>query len=79
VKTEKKPAGYRVGWAVALKAPWSASTLTRTAWILPSRPAAIAPLITKSRANPVDIRFSERSSIHLTDRPVRIAALIAHT
>ena len=29
LKIWKKPAGYFVGWAVALNAPWSASTLVR--------------------------------------------------
>src|SRR3954468_24987748 len=28
VKTLKKPAGYVLGWAVALNAPWSATTST---------------------------------------------------
>ena len=32
----KNPAGYFVGWAVALNAPWSAITSTRTPRILPS-------------------------------------------
>ena len=39
----KNPAGYFVGWAVALNAPWSAITSTRTPRILPSRVAAISP------------------------------------
>ncbi len=37
----KKPAGYFVGWATPLNAPWSASTSTLTAWILPSRVEAM--------------------------------------
>ena len=41
----KKPAGYLVGCAVALNAPWSASTSTRSARIRPSRSAAIFPRI----------------------------------
>jgi hypothetical protein len=41
----KKPAGYLVGCAVALNAPWSASTFTRTPSILPSAVAAISPCI----------------------------------
>ncbi len=32
----KKPAGYLVGCAMPLNAPWSASTSTLTARILPS-------------------------------------------
>ena len=39
----KKPAGNFVGWAVALNAPWSASTSTLTPTILPSLVAAISP------------------------------------
>jgi hypothetical protein len=45
VNTWKKPAGYLVGWAVPLNAPWSAITSTRTPRILPSREAAISPRI----------------------------------
>ena len=41
----KKPAGNFVGWAVPLKAPWSASTSTRSPVILPSRVAAISPFM----------------------------------
>ena len=40
----KNPAGYFVGCAVALNAPWSASTSTRSARMRPSRSAAILPL-----------------------------------
>ena len=43
MKTWKKPAGYFVGCAVPLNAPWSASTSTLTARILPSRVAAMPP------------------------------------
>ena len=43
MKMWKKPAGYFVGCAVALNAPWSASTSTRSARIRPSRSAAILP------------------------------------
>ena len=39
----KNPAGYLVGWAVALKAPWSASTLARRPRTRPSEVAAISP------------------------------------
>jgi len=42
----KNPAGYFVGCAVALNAPWSAMTSVRTARIFPSRVAAISPCIT---------------------------------
>ena len=41
----KKPAGNRVGWAVALNAPWSASTRARSPRIFPSLVAAISPCI----------------------------------
>ena len=41
----KKPAGYFVGCAMPLKAPWSARTSTLTAWILPSRVDAIEPFM----------------------------------
>ncbi len=74
----KKPPGYFVGWATALNAPWSASTRARSARILPSAEAAISPCMWKSRANAVDMRFSERSSTHFTGRPVIIDATIAH-
>ena len=37
----KKPAGYFVGCATLLNAPWSASTSTFTARILPSRVEAM--------------------------------------
>jgi hypothetical protein len=60
-----------------LNAPWSASTFTRTALILPSRLAASSPRMWKSRAKQVDIRFSDRSSIHLTGLEVRIEPTIA--
>ena len=40
----KNPAGYFVGCAVALNAPWSARTSTRSARMRPSRSAAILPL-----------------------------------
>ena len=33
----------------------------------------------KSRANPVEIRFPVRSSIHLTGRPMRSDAAVATT
>ena len=39
----KNPAGYFVGCAVALKAPWSAVTSTRRPVIRPSFVAAISP------------------------------------
>ena len=42
----KNPAGYLVGWAVELNAPWSAITSTLSPRILPSRLAAIDPFIT---------------------------------
>jgi hypothetical protein len=42
----KNPAGYFVGCAVALKAPWSASTLVRTARIRPSAVAATSHCMT---------------------------------
>ena len=74
----KNPAGYLVGWAVALNAPWSASTRARRPRILPSFVAAISPCMWKSRANVVDIRFSERSSTHLTGLPVTMAPTMAH-
>jgi hypothetical protein len=74
----EEPAGYLVGWAAPLKAPWSASTVTRTALIFPSRLAASSPRMWKSRAKQVDIRFSDRSSTHFTGRRVIIAAVIAH-
>ena len=78
MNTPKNPAGYLVGWAAPLNAPWSASTVTRTALIVPSRLAASSPRMWKSRAKQVDIRFSDRSSIHFTGRPVIIEAVIAH-
>jgi hypothetical protein len=78
VNTPKNPAGYLLGWAVPLNAPWSASTVTRTALTRPSRLAASSPRMWKSRAKHVDIRFSDRSSIHLTGRPTSIEAAIAH-
>ena len=46
VKTWKNPAGYFVGCAVALNAPWSAITSTRIPVIFPSLVAAIPPVIT---------------------------------
>ena len=78
MNTPKNPAGYLLGWATPLNAPWSASTVTRTARILPSRLAASSPRMWKSRAKHVDIRFSDRSSIHFTGRPVSIEPAIAH-
>ena len=78
MNTPKNPAGYLLGWAAPLNAPWSARTFTRTARILPSRSAASSPRMWKSRANAVDIRFSERSSIHFTGRPVIIVPAMAH-
>ena len=39
----KKPAGYFVGWAVALNAPWSAIVVIRMPSIFPSLVAAISP------------------------------------
>ena len=42
----KNPAGYFVGCAVALNAPWSAITSTRRPVILPSFVAAISPCMT---------------------------------
>ena len=39
----KNPAGYLLGWADPLNAPWSASTRARRARIRPSRVAAISP------------------------------------
>ena len=39
----KNPAGNLVGWAVALNAPWSASTGRAGPRILPSAVAAISP------------------------------------
>ena len=39
----KNPAGNLLGCAVELNAPWSASTLARTARIRPSAVAAISP------------------------------------
>ena len=78
MNTPKNPAGYLLGWAVPLNAPWSASTVTRTARIFPSRLAASSPCMWKSRAKQVDIRFSDRSSIHLTGWPVMIEPTTAH-
>ena len=46
--------------------------MTRTARIVPSRLAASSPRMWKSRAKQVDMRFSDRSSIHLTGWPVII-------
>jgi hypothetical protein len=53
--------------------------VTRTARIFPSRLAASSPCMWKSRAKQVDIRFSDRSSIHLTGWPVMIEPTTAHT
>jgi hypothetical protein len=78
VNTLKNPAGNLLGCAVPLNAPWSASTVTRTARIRPSRDAASSPRMWKSLANDPDIRFSDRSSIHLTGFPVIIEPAIAH-
>jgi len=79
VNTPKNPAGNLDGCAVPLNAPWSASTRTRTARILPSLLAASSPRMWKSRAKQVDIRFSDRSSIHLTGLPVMTEPTTAHT
>ena len=54
------------GWASAWNAPSSASSETRRPVIVPSALSAISPCMWKSRANPVEIRFSLRSSIHFT-------------
>ena len=67
------------GWASAWKAPSSASSETRRPVMVPSALSAISPRIQKSRANPVEIRFSLRSSIHLTGCPSRSEAAVATT
>jgi hypothetical protein len=79
VNTPKNPAGNLVGCAVPLNAPWSASTVTRTALIVPSRLAASSPRMWKSLAKQVDIRFSDLSSTHFTGLPVMIEPTIVHT
>ena len=69
----KKPAGYFVGCAVALNAPWSASTSTRSARILPVAVGGDLAAASGSRGRSrCDVRFSVRSSIHFTGLPVTI-------
>ena len=47
--------------------------------IVPSAFSAISPCMWKSRANPVEIRFSVRSSTHFTGRPSSSEAAVATT
>ncbi len=73
------PALNLVGCASAKKAPLSLSRWTRSASILPCPSSASSPSMWKSRAKPVDIRFSVRSSTHLTGRPISSEAAVATT
>ena len=73
-----RPALNFVGWASA-KAPLSESMLTRSPRIFPSRFSASSPCMWKSRAKPVEIRFSVRVSTHLTGRPITNDAAVATT
>ena len=75
----KRPALNLLGWASAKKAPLSLSRWTRSASILPSESTASSPDMWKSRAKPVEIRFSYRSSTHLTGRPSSSEAAVATT
>ena len=68
-----------LGWASEKNAPWSASVCIRTARILPSWRSAISPSRYTSRANPVEIRLPDLSSIHFTGRSSRIEARIEQT
>ena len=68
-----------VGCASAKNAPLSASSETRRPIIVPSFFSAISPCMWKSRAKPVEIRFSVRSSIHFTGRPSSSDAAVATT
>ena len=67
------------GCASAWNAPSSASSETRRPVIVPSALSASSPCIQKSRANPVEIRFSLRSSIHFTGWPRSSEAAVATT
>ena len=67
------------GWASAWNAPSSASSDVRRPSIVPSSFRAISPCMWKSRANPVEMRFSVRSSIHFTGWPSRSDAAVATT
>ncbi len=51
----------------------------RRASIRPSASSASDPLMWKSRAKPVEIRFSFRSSTHLTGLPISSEAAVATT
>jgi len=67
------------GCASEWKAPSSARSDTRRPFICPSLDRAISPCMWKSRANPVEIRFSLRSSIHFTGWPSSSEAAVATT
>ena len=67
------------GCASAKNAPLSDSSLTRRPSIVPSFFRASSPCMWKSRAKPVEIRFSVRSSIHFTGRPISSDAAVATT
>ncbi len=73
------PALNLVGWASAKKAPLSESMSTRRPRILPSLFSASSPCMWKSRAKPVEMRFSVRVSTHLTGRPITSEAAVATT
>ena len=68
-----------LGCASAWNAPSSASSDVRRPSIVPSFFNAISPCMWKSRANPVEIRFSVRSSIHFTGWPSSNDAAVATT
>jgi hypothetical protein len=67
------------GCASAWNAPSSARSDTRRPIIVPSSFRAISPCMWKSRAKPVEMRFSVRSSIHFTGRPSSSDAAVATT
>ncbi len=67
------------GWASAWNAPSSAWSETRSPSMVPSFFRAISPCMWKSRANPVEMRFSVRSSIHFTGCPSSSEAAVATT
>src|SRR5262249_1377167 len=69
-----RPAGHLLALAQASNAPWPPTVQQGSAVTLPSFVQAISVCMWKSRANAVVDRFSMRSSVHFTGRPVTIEA-----
>ena len=74
-----KPAGNLVGSAQASNPPWSAVVWHQRPVILPSFVALSYPSSSSLLAKAVVIKFSIRSSTHLTGSPVTMDATTEHT